>query len=190
MDKKTKNLIEIVKAFDATYSQKNAVFAIPEFLSKSFVSYCSMHEDLILIKKYMDKLPMTDSVTSSALTYSVISLYGKCFTDAAKQKASKLEVRDLFRGGDASKLRKTHDYLMNLRHSFVAHRGDTESEVEAAFLPIPWDSNSQLAQVLSRVVIMARRLTHIYISSTSQLNMGIQRLYSGGISKLKSHLWH
>ncbi len=136
MDEKTERLIKIIEEVKAESAENNFAFIVPHFMAKSFTSYCSMREDLILIKEYIACLEREDNrVINSALTYSTISLYGKCFTDATKSKAPKLEPSHLFK--EKAELKETHDYLMNLRHHFIAHRGDTESEVEGAFLLIP-----------------------------------------------------
>jgi len=136
MEAKTNRLISIIKDAKNSYSEDNFVLLIPRFVSKSFTSFCSMREDLILIKEYIRRLKNEeDSILKSALTYSSISLYGKCFTDATNKKAPKLEPKQIFT--TKTELLDTHEYLMNLRHNFIAHRGDTEVEVEAAYLLIP-----------------------------------------------------
>jgi len=136
MDKKTERLIDIIRDAKSKYSEENLVLVIPKFMSKSFTSFCSIREDLLLIKKYLEKLEIEkDVIISSALTYSLISIYGKCFTDATKSKSPKLEPKQIYEEG--SNFLMTHDYLMDLRHNFIAHRGDTENEVEAAYLLIP-----------------------------------------------------
>jgi len=62
-------------------------------------------------------------------------LYGKCFTDASENSFPKLEPSELFsEGGEKF---ETHKYLMDLRHQFIAHRGDTASEVGVAYLLVP-----------------------------------------------------
>lgn len=136
MDKKTEKLIEIIKKAKDRYSEENLVLAIPGFLAKSFTSFCSMREDLLLIHEFLKRLETEkDKIICASLTYSLISLYGKCFTDASQTKAPKLEPNQLFEKG--SNFEETHNFLMYLRHNFIAHRGDTESEVEAAYLLVP-----------------------------------------------------
>src|SRR5690554_1378004 len=136
MDKKTERLIDIIRDAKSKYSEENLVLAIPKFMSKSFTSFCSIREDLLLIKMYLERLEIEkDIIITSALTYSLISIYGKCFTDATKSKSPKLEPKQIF--DENSSYLMTHEYLMELRHNFIAHRGDTENEVEAAYLLIP-----------------------------------------------------
>lgn len=69
------------------------------------------------------------------MTFSIISLYGKCFTDATHNKAPKLESDKLFQ--EQEELFEIHNYLMDLRHHFISHRGESEGEVEAAYIIIP-----------------------------------------------------
>jgi len=136
MDEKTRKLRDILKKAKAEYSQDNIVLVVPHFLSKSFKTYCSMRGDLLLIKRYLERLAFEDDdLISSSLTYSLIALYGKCFTDATSSKSSKLEQEKLFDG--ESEYLETHAYLMCLRHDFIAHRGETQDEVEAAFITLP-----------------------------------------------------
>lgn len=136
MDEKTKRLIQLIKVAKSSYSEDNFVLVIPKFMSKAFVSFCSIREDLLLIKEFIERHEVEKhEILLSSLTYSIVSLYGKCFTDATITKSSKLEANQLFE--ENTELLSTHDYLMNLRHHFVAHRGETLSEVSIAYLLIP-----------------------------------------------------
>ena len=150
MDDKTIRLIKIIKNAITRYSEENFIYCIPGFMSRSFTAFCSIREDLLLIRKYLIKLQTEkDTLISSALTYSTISLYGKCFTDASGSKSSKLEPNHLF--DKSSQLLTTHEYLMNLRHNFIAHRGDSEGEVDAAYLLIPkHEGESQVRYVQTK----------------------------------------
>lgn len=141
MDEKSIRLIQIIKNAKAKYADESFILPVPGFLSRSFTSFCSMREDLILIRQYLKYLKSnTDNIINSSMTYSAISLYGKCFTDATKNKAPKLEPIQLF--DKQEDLRQTHEYLMDLRHHFISHRGDTDSEVEAAYILIPKGNGS------------------------------------------------
>ena len=136
MDEKNDILLEMIKSAKTKYSGDNLVLAIPRIFSKSFTSYCSIREDLLMIKKYLEKLEIEkDIIITSALTYSLISMYGKCFTDATQSKSPKLEPEKIFE--ENSNHLNTHNFLIDLRHNFIAHRGDTQNEVEAAYLLIP-----------------------------------------------------
>lgn len=135
--KKDKYRIELMKSARDQYSNENLVIPIPKLFSKKFVAFCSIREDLLLIKSYVQELQKNPNlIIKSALTYSIISLYGKCYTDASKAKSPKLEYNEINKSEDWE-LIETHEYLIKLRHSFVAHRGDTEAEITGAFMLIP-----------------------------------------------------
>lgn len=42
---------------------------------------------------------------------------------------------------------ETHVYLMDLRHQFIAHRGDTESEIGIAYMLVPKAENELQTQL-------------------------------------------
>ena len=46
MDEKTERLIQLIKQAQIKYSSAYLVIAVPGFISKKFVAYCSMKEDL------------------------------------------------------------------------------------------------------------------------------------------------
>ena len=136
MSKTDQKLLAILKLAKAEYTDDNLVIPIPKFLSKKFTTFCAIRDDLNLIKNYASKLPTErDNTICSALTFSMISLYGKCFTDATSSKSPKLEPNEIFKG--EPKFQTIHDKLLNLRHNFIAHRGESEGEVKAAFMLIP-----------------------------------------------------
>lgn len=136
MDTKTERLIHLIKQAQEKYSDEYLVLTVPGFISKKFIAYCSMKEDLELILQYINELRQNPSgIIKSSLSYSLISLYGKCFTDASKNSYPKLEPSDLFKDRDDDN--ETHKYLIDLRHQFIAHRGDTENEIGISYMLIP-----------------------------------------------------
>ncbi|WPV65936.1 hypothetical protein [Chitinophaga sp. LS1] len=135
MDKKTQRLLHLIKEAQQTYGAENLVIALPGYAAKKFIAYCSIQEDLQLLIEYTTLLKTKpEGTVASALTYSLIALYGKCFTDASKHSYPKLEPNDLF---ENNKLKDVHEYLMDLRHQFIAHRGETEAEIGISFMLIP-----------------------------------------------------
>lgn len=147
MDKTTERYIQLIKNAQAEYSEEYFAVAIPGFMSKKFIAYCAMKRDLELVLEYIEFLKTNpqNATINSSLTFSTIALYGKCFTDASKNSYPKLEPNSLFANQDD--FSKTHDFLMDLRHQFIAHRGKTESEIGIAFMLIPkkaGDSQSQI----------------------------------------------
>lgn len=145
MSKKDERLIRLIKKAQHDFGENYFITAIPGFMSKKFIAYCAMKEDLELILKYINLLrEKPQNVIESSLSYSLISLYGKCFTDASKNSFPKLEA-NIF--ADKDDLIETHNYLMDLRHQFIAHRGDTESEIGIAYMIIPKEVNNLQTQI-------------------------------------------
>lgn len=146
MDKTNERLIELLKQAQAKFAEDHMVIIVPSFLSKKFVGYCSMREDLLLTLEYIKVLKTyPDKVIKSALSYSLIALYGKCFTDASKNNYPKLEPDHLLKDDQANL--DTHKFLIELRHQFIAHRGKTESEVGIAYLAVPKKDSLEKSQV-------------------------------------------
>ncbi len=103
MKNREKALIHLIKKAQIEFSEKNYVVAIPGFMSKKFIAYCSMRDDLNLVIDYIQTLREIpdNKIFKSALTYSLIALYGKCFTDASKNSYPKLEPNPLFDENEA-----------------------------------------------------------------------------------------
>ena len=79
------------------------------------------------------------------MTYSLISLYGRCFTEASKNSFPKLESNDIFQEGDGNF--ETHNFIMELRHNFIANSGDTESEIGISYMLVPKDDKIENSQI-------------------------------------------
>ncbi|WP_116787829.1 hypothetical protein [Flavobacterium psychrotrophum] len=147
---KEKRLIELVRAIQQEYGQNFYIYAIPGFLSRNFMAYCAMRQDLELLLKYIDELSSNnyDTVIKSSLTYGIITLYGKCYTDASHYKSAKLEAKDLFKQNPEHL--HTHNELMKMRHHFIAHRGDTENEVTVTYMLVDMNKNGLEDQIKFR----------------------------------------
>lgn len=150
MDKKTERLIHLIKDSQNEYGDKYYIYAIPGFLGRNFIAYCAMNQDLELLLEYINELLEVNhsSVLKSSLTYGIISLYGKCFTDASKHKSAKLEPKDLFK--EETKFLDIHENLMRMRHHFIAHRGDTENEVAIAYMLMTKNGDREQDQIRFR----------------------------------------
>jgi hypothetical protein len=177
MDKKTERLVHLVKQTQIDYGDKYYIYALPGFLAKNFITYCAMNEDLELILKYINELVKGEhsNVIKSSLTYALISLYGKCFTDASKYKSPKLEAKDLFKTHDD--FLKTHEQMMKMRHEFIAHRGDTENEVAISYMLMAKGGEREQDQ------IKFKRLKQINFSGDDLLK--IQKLAEFVLGQLK-----
>ena len=127
-------------------------YLLPKVFSKKIISYMSIREDLLLIIKqvnflldYKYKVVLIDQNYREAVVQgiwsSIVITYGRCFTDASKSSKSKLEPLECFSHKNET-LKITHDYIMSIRHNFVAHRGETEHDVSVAYMKIPkFESN-------------------------------------------------
>ena len=160
---KTKNekLLYLINQAKEEYSEDYIVIPVPKFISNKFVAYCSMRVDLELILKYIMTLrDGPEREIKSAMAFSIISLYGKCFSDASKNSYPKLESSNLFQEGEDNY--KTHKYLIELRHQFIAHRGETDSEIGISYIIIPKSGDLDKTQV---------RFSHLKLTSLSKTDL-------------------
>lgn len=138
MTKNRERTIELMKNAQKEFASDFELFIIPKKNAKRIVAYGAMRYDLELILGYVGILKeKNDDIYASALTYAIISLYGKCFTDATGRKYPKLEPKNLFL--DNPDLEVHHKYLMELRHNFIAHRGETEGEIGISYYAVKKD---------------------------------------------------
>jgi len=125
------------------YSDEFFVIAIPGFMSKQFNAYSFMIDEIKTVEKYCNELKQNHSkLIRSALTYSAITLYAKCFMDASKGNAPKLESNQIFKD---EKDKEIHEYLMELRHKFLVHRNKNNAEIEASFFLVPKNESMETA---------------------------------------------
>lgn len=161
MTKKEERLFQLFENIQNKYSSDHYTYAIPGILSNKFRAYCSMREDLLKCLKYANLLKKKqDQTVDSALTIAMISLYGKCFTDASESRFPKLE-RTIF---ESTSFLALHDELMELRHHFIAHRAETESEIGIAVLLLAKSGDVEPIikySQLKRTTFSARKLDDI-----------------------------
>jgi len=159
---KRKYVLNLLRKAKADHADNYMILAVPGFITKKFRGYCAMREDLLLTLRYIDRiLAEQDQITLSALNYAFIALYGKCFTDASQYKAPKLERENI---NDAT-MQETHDYLLELRHKFIAHRGDTANEVGIAVMLFPKvgpEPSSMRYKQTKRMSLNGQRLQQTY----------------------------
>lgn len=110
-------------------------FAVPGYAGKQVTSYQSMRSDLGLCRNCISELfdPKNNEIVKSSLFYTIIALYGKCFTDATSSRSAKLELIDFDK---KKELIPYHNEIMDMRHNFVAHRGSSEHEFGVAYLSL------------------------------------------------------
>ena len=139
MTKKDEAIIDILKMFkDENPDSFN--YVVPNLFTKKMKSYMLIREDLRSMIEILTKLIAfrgqlePDKALCFALWQSIIVTYGKCFTEN-KAGLSKLEKSVL--DDKDQNLRDLHEVLMDLRHSYIAHRDDTDKEQAVVFMKIP-----------------------------------------------------
>ncbi|RZJ77583.1 MAG: hypothetical protein EOO47_16365 [Flavobacterium sp.] len=138
MKEKEKAKTDIYKALRSSYPN-NLLYEMPELLSKKLRSFMLIREDLSFIEKIAEQLifsrqsSSSNSVIERALWQSIIITYGKCFTET-KAGMSKLEKALFAKHGE--KYESMHNHLMDIRHSYIAHRGETANEQAMVFIKV------------------------------------------------------
>ncbi|WP_323027595.1 hypothetical protein [Gelidibacter japonicus] len=134
---KITELLKYVKNSDDDYLK----IVSPSFMSKKLSTYMLIREDLLFVKKNAELLIFIKGEQEKnehfeeTLWYSLISLYGRCFTDSSHSKKPKLEANDLFNSFNDEF--ETHKKLIDIRHTFIAHRGDNDNELPIVYLKVP-----------------------------------------------------
>lgn len=138
MTEKEKALADIYNAARCRYPD-NLLYIMPVELSKKVKSFMLIREDLTFIlditKQLISLKESADpnSTIELALWQSVLITYGKCFTDN-KAGFSKFEKSQIKKHD--KKYHVLHEHLMELRHSYIAHRDDTVNEQALVFIKV------------------------------------------------------
>lgn len=108
-------------------------FKFPSEFSKTIISYQNMLSDLSFCHSALIRLrdQKLDDVMAPCAFFSFVIIYGRCFTDASKSSYSRLD-ESVFVAN--SNLLQTHIKIMNLRHDYVAHRGNSEENLGIAYM--------------------------------------------------------
>jgi hypothetical protein len=116
--------------FEALYDGKNCpVVPLEGPLPERLKGLSLIREDLKQVDAIFDELGSSESLSiprQKGLLFGALALYGKCFTEARGRKTT-LKAESIFKGAP-DELRNRHDWLMRLRHEFVAHGGDSQEE--------------------------------------------------------------
>lgn len=131
-------LLNRIKNSDTDYGK----LLVPSSMSKQITSYMLIREDLLFVKTNAQllldskkKIPRNEH-TEETLWYSLIILYGRCFSNATKGQKVKLDKEDFFNINDEILL-ITHNKIIDIRNNFIAHRGDNENEIPIVYVKIP-----------------------------------------------------
>lgn len=131
-------LLNRIKNSDTNYGK----LLVPSSMSKQITSYMLIREDLLFVKTNAQSLldskkkMRRNEHTEETLWYSLIILYGRCFSNATKGQKVKLDKEDFFNISDEVLL-ITHNKIIDIRNNFIAHRGDNENEIPIVYVKIP-----------------------------------------------------
>ena len=126
----------LIKDAENEYLEKNIIIYIPQLISKSFRAYCSMQGEIEDILSFIEIYQnIKNSYITASLTFSIITMYGKLFTDASKGKNPKLEAAQVFK--DNPDLITIHNSLMKIRHNYIAHRSSSNKDISIAYMMMP-----------------------------------------------------
>jgi hypothetical protein len=80
-------------------------------------------------------------IVRQSLWYAAIVTYAKCFVDA-DGRGMRLQSRSVFKS-DAEKLTKIHEWMMGLRHSYIAHAGQNDEEEVHTWIALAADTSKK-----------------------------------------------
>ena len=187
MTGKEKALAAIYQAARDTYPE-NILYVMPLDLSRKLKSFMLIREDLYFILDVAENLlslkesAEPDAAIQLALWQSMLITYGKCFTEN-KAGFSKLE-KSLFEKYQ-TKYQLLHENMMGLRHSYIAHRDDTEHEQAMVFIKVS-NSGFMLAKDTEDIII-ARKVASPKISDLKQIKELLTLLIEEASVKIQKH---
>ncbi len=142
LDDKSEDIIYLIRKKILEEETETNNYALPKLLSKKVQTYMSMREDMILCSKTVIELLKLindgniEPHILTALWTSMLVCYSKCFTDASFAKKTKGEIKN-FVDPSRKDLLEIHEKIMKVRHTFIAHRGDTDNEQAIVYLKLP-----------------------------------------------------
>jgi hypothetical protein len=169
MTEKEKAIADIYIAARNSYPE-NLLYVMPVDLSKKLKSFMLIREDLTFILditeqlKFLKESADSNTTLELALWQSILITYGKCFTEN-KAGFSKLE-KSQFEQHDI-KYQLLHQYLMELRHSYIAHRDDTVHEQAMVFIKV--SKTGYMLDGDTEDIIIARKLASPRVSDLKSL---------------------
>jgi hypothetical protein len=161
----------------------------------------SMREDFLFLKDTTRKLiefievqpekrdVITKNIFMPSLWTAIVITYGRNFTDASKAQKPKLEIKDCF-SPDTKHLEETHTYLMDIRHNFIAHRGENDNELSLVYLKLPFEetevktSNYRIKSLRSinpskeRLLLCIELFEHLQTIVEEKLQKQTQKVHS------------
>jgi hypothetical protein len=132
MDNKKQQLHhQILQSVYLEFPDKD-IYVIPEHSGRKVRELHSILWDLVDVHTAFSELlnlkqmNMGKEITLVSLWKSAIITYARCFTGSEDGCKTKLEAKECFKG--AEHLVPLHTSLMEIRHGYVAHRGNNEFE--------------------------------------------------------------
>jgi hypothetical protein len=111
-------------------------------IAKRYAALQLIKKDLAMAKAAIQELQANSThqlVKISLLSFAIIS-YGRCFTDA-QGRGTKLNIKDIFKDNNSSL--DTHNRLMSMRHTYIAHAGLGDFETAPVSITLNPDLNNK-----------------------------------------------
>lgn len=187
MTEKEKALADIYNVARDRYPD-NLLYIMPVDLSKKLKSFMLIREDLTFVlditKQLISLKESTDpnAAIELALWQSILITYGKCFTENkagfSKLEKSQLEQHDM-------KYQLLHEHLMELRHSYIAHRDDTVHEQAMVFIKV--SKTGYMLDGDTEDIIIARKLASPRVIDLKSIIELLALLITEATTKIQKH---
>ncbi len=169
---------------------------LEEGIFKTLGGYQLLKKDLFFAENVLRKLEELenqdgDQIVKQSLWFASVVTYGKCFTDQ-KGRGIKLDRDGVFKGADQI-IVDTHDMIMQERHQYIAHAGDTNHEVSNTMVALSPDINNKellglYHSLFVSVGILTERIQQ-YISLVQFVKAHIEsvldKLYPASLAKVE-----
>ena len=105
------------------FGMPNRMLLLESHIAKKFASYCMAKKDIDLVSDALIQLKKdnNNTIVKQSLTAFSITTYAKCFV-ASKGRGLILQPNQVFKNSDSA-VKKVHEYIMDLRHDYIAHAG-------------------------------------------------------------------
>ena len=172
------------------HGENNHLVMIPKTISRKPIGYSTMKFDFELINEFSKILAENiNNYVGSTASYSIIALYGKCFT-SSDNGYPKLEEKEIFK--NRPEFANAHEYLMDLRNRFIAHRTEHIDELGIAYLSIDKETKRtemryslMKMSVISpkKMEVLQRLFEYVYNIILEKLNKSGNKTYKGLMNK-------
>jgi len=127
-------------------------YFLKDRIFKKASAYASMKKDLVECVEAIEYLitimndPRFPQVAKSSLLFASVVKYARCFT-SGEGRGTSLNADDVFKG-DKVQHRDFHDEVMELRHKYLAHAGESFHEDRAFAAILNPDKNNKAVEKL------------------------------------------